>query len=389
MKNLKLGMILTAGILFFVSCQKDDEQPLWLLFGGNDAGNSPAAAAVAVPEGVDPADVTPVDNTPADSGNNNGSSQSDSSSSSSENNNSSSAASGGEDSGASAGGSGVYVITGDSQTTVNQVEQYLAANPDDSSDGSDNASADSGEGTSDGSGNESASEDSGSSEGSGEGSDVASADSASGDNSDSGSTASSQDNESGDGDESTQGSENEGDGSGNLVRLGKDYCYSEGTWFRDAEAIFTYEGNKPAGFCYANLPSGKYEVRVMARMWVKHGRPGSLPEGYENFEVMVSGDGVFADLLIPASATGLNKATGVLDITDANPTIFVTWLNQQEDVNFAIHQVKLKRVGDSERSTLVGSIKHFSQKNFSVMMMILAAILVSLGVINFMKHRTA
>ena len=361
--------MLTTGMLFFASCQKDDDQPLWLLLGGNDSGNT--STAIAVPAGVDPADITPVDN-----GDNNASSQT-GSSTASENNTGdegSSASSGGEGSGSSTGGSDVYMIIGNSQSTVNQVEQYMASHPDDDSSGNSGSSDENSDGSDD------ASAANGSGNGNNESGDTTASNS-------SGDGSSDQNNQAGNGDDSVQGSGD--DEGGNLVRLGKDYCYSEGVWFRDAEAIFTYEGNKPSGFCFSGLPAGKYEVRVMARMWVKHGKPGSLPEGYENFEVMISGDGVFADLLIPASAKGLEKATGILDITDANPTIFVTWLNQQENVNFAIHQVKLKRVADSERSTLVGSIRHFSQKNFSVMMMILAAILVSLGVINYMKHRTA
>ena len=216
-----------------------------------------------------------------------------------------------------------------------------------------------------------------------------------GDNKDDGGSSKSgdsKDSKSKDGKDSKDSKSKDNKGKTNLVRLGKDICYAqEGSkWFKDAESVFTYQDNRAAGFCFKNVPAGTYEVRIMARHWMKSkGKKAGLPDSFKEYRVMTAGDGVAAEMKIPASDKGQEKGTATLDLTGGDIKILVAWTNGAKDVNFAIHQVKLTRTGDSNRSDLAGYLSGMGGNNLMLLIALLAVAVLGLFGISRLKKAGA
>ncbi len=157
-----------------------------------------------------------------------------------------------------------------------------------------------------------------------------------------------------------------------LVRHGKDACKVTGTWYRDANTIFTYQAGKAmAGFKFNNLDSGVYEVTVKAREWNRHADPGTLPSGFTAYRIAVGASGATADVTVAASATGFNRGKGQIDLAGGDTMIYVNWYNGfcngNDCANFQLHSIKLKKVKESKKLALASSIYNIYKKNQKTM----------------------
>jgi|GEM_PF-1986929 len=148
-----------------------------------------------------------------------------------------------------------------------------------------------------------------------------------------------------------------------LKRNAFQYSFLEGTWYWDANTVRTYWANQVIGFDYSNLKPGKYEVIVTAKNY------GKVPAGYTDFNVKVTTDeGASGVLKIKADADAFNKGKVVLDITGPT-TVYLTWTNDKwvpdkgEDANIQIKNIRLKKVGESERSALAAYLIAKTAKN--------------------------
>lgn len=175
-----------------------------------------------------------------------------------------------------------------------------------------------------------------------------------------------------------------------LVRHGKDVCFAEGKWFKDANTIFTYQaGSATAGFRYPDLPTGIYEIRIQARHWVKHDKKEALPKDFNEYKVMVAADGVACELSVPASSTGYEQGICNLDLTGGKIDVLVSWVNGHRDVNFCLHSVKLFRIGDSQRSALAAYLSVFARRNTGLIAGLLIIAIGGIVFINIMRRRKA
>lgn len=165
-----------------------------------------------------------------------------------------------------------------------------------------------------------------------------------------------------------------------MARKATDYCYTNGTWFWDKNTARTYWKDQTIGFCFDRLAPGKYEVEVVAKNY------GKVPAGYKNFEVMAAGDGVADQLSIKADEKKFHKGKTVLDLRGGNVLVALTWLNDRyvpekgEDANIQIRKVKLKRIGNSDRSALAAYLRSMAGGNRRVTIAILAIAILGLGV---------
>ena len=175
----------------------------------------------------------------------------------------------------------------------------------------------------------------------------------------------------------------------NLVRRAHQYCFTKGRWFWDRKTARTNWANQHIGFCFKNLKAGKYKVIVKAKNY------GKVPEGYKNFKVMVAGDGVTGNLEIQAKENGYKKGSTVLDLTGGDTMVMMTWTNDKwvpskgEDANIQIRKIRLKRVGDSDRSALAAYIMNASRGNRMVLIITMLLAVLGLGGIFFwnkMRH---
>lgn len=136
-----------------------------------------------------------------------------------------------------------------------------------------------------------------------------------------------------------------------LSRTGKEFCGMDGRFFTGTRSIWTDAANQSVSYCFPGLKSGKYEVRLTAK------NHGTLPAGYTAFQVRVAGDGVQADISVPASAEKSQTGKAVLDLTNGDRPLSIVWTNNAgvtDEIRAAIEieSIQLRRVGDSERSVI-------------------------------------
>ena len=140
---------------------------------------------------------------------------------------------------------------------------------------------------------------------------------------------------------------------GNLSRNSFQYDSVDGRFFWDEESVRTYWANQTINFNFPDLKSGKYKVIITAK---NYGLLG-LSSEYKNFEVDVDADGVFGRAKIKADADKYKNGSVVLDLTGGDTYLSLTWVNDsykegEYDANIQIKKIRLKRVGDSERSAI-------------------------------------
>ncbi len=136
-----------------------------------------------------------------------------------------------------------------------------------------------------------------------------------------------------------------------LTRRAHDYCDVAGRWFWDDRSARTYWKDQTISFCFPDLKAGKYRIEIAAKNY------GVLPPDYKHFEVAVAADGVAAQANIRAHAKKYRRGSAVLDLTGGDTRVDLTWLNEvykegEYDSNIQLRNIKLVRVGDSERSPL-------------------------------------
>ena len=164
-----------------------------------------------------------------------------------------------------------------------------------------------------------------------------------------------------------------------MTRKAHQYCHTNGTWFWDNNTARTYWKNQTIGFCFNGLAAGKYEVEVAAKNY------GKVPAGYKAFEVMVAGDGVADQTSIDANEKAFKKGKAVLDLRGGNVMVALTWLNDRyvpekgEDANIQIKKIRLKRIGDSQRSAFVGYIRNIASGNGMVLLGVIGLALLGLA----------
>ncbi|MCE9597870.1 MAG: hypothetical protein K8S54_07870 [Spirochaetia bacterium] len=168
-----------------------------------------------------------------------------------------------------------------------------------------------------------------------------------------------------------------------LAKNAREFCDIDGRFFFSAKSAWTPSANQQISYCYPELPSGKYEVSIQAR------NHGTLPPGYQNFQVNVSGDGVSGNVSIAAASDVSKTGKVVLDITQGSKRLDVKWTNDvyisdEIDAAIEIETIKLKRIGDSERSQL-GAFLLQASRTRSVLLISLAMLLVSAAGITMLK----
>jgi len=165
-----------------------------------------------------------------------------------------------------------------------------------------------------------------------------------------------------------------------LFRRASEYSFVDGRFFWDKNGARTYWANQVIAFNFPELKAGKYKVIVVAKQY-----GANLAEDYTNFRVKVEADGVEGVAEVPADPKKYKRGSVVLDLTGGNTDIYLTWTNDSYkkgvyDANIQIKSIKLKRVGDSERSAmaayLLGAKSHGGRM---IMFSILLGILMVLG----------
>ena len=168
----------------------------------------------------------------------------------------------------------------------------------------------------------------------------------------------------------------------NMARRAHQYCETKGRWFWDNNTVRTYWANQRISFCFPNVASGKYKVRIVAKNYGKNG----LPPGYENFLVDVKADGVSGQAKIKADDNKFRRGDVILDLTGGRTKVDLIWRNDKwkkgvYDANIQIKRIRLKRVGDSERSALAAYLMaNSSRTGFLTMVLGLLAAAGLLGV---------
>ncbi len=175
-----------------------------------------------------------------------------------------------------------------------------------------------------------------------------------------------------------------------LEKDGVAACYTEGRFFHEADgSIYTFWADQTAGFCFENLPAGKYEVTIEAKNY------GSLPlpSNYKEYQVLVGADGVTGSIKIKADEKKYEDGKTVLDLTGGDTTLTLSWRNDSykegvHDANIQIRSVSLKRVGASERSPLAAYIRAAGDRGMIVLAgLSLLALAGLLGVYALRKRR--
>ncbi len=173
-----------------------------------------------------------------------------------------------------------------------------------------------------------------------------------------------------------------------LVRRAHQYCQTEGRWFWDETSARTYWADQRLSFCFPDLPSGKYEVSVQ----VKNYGDAGLPPGFKNFLVDLSADGVTGRAELPADDKNWKKGSTTLDLTGGRTRLDLVWRNDQwkegaYDANIQIKKIRLKRVGDSDRSALAAYL--VANAGTTGLLSVLLAMLACAGLLglHFWKRR--
>ncbi len=142
------------------------------------------------------------------------------------------------------------------------------------------------------------------------------------------------------------------------------------------------------GFCYKNLPSGRYTVSVQAS------NHGALPPGFAAFDVAVAADGVTGSVSIPASTDTIKTGKTTLDLRGGDISLLLSWTNDQyvsDDVDAAIEiqSIALKRVGDSERSALTAFLAAPTKRSWQFWALACGAALLSVAGVVFLRWRAS
>ncbi len=175
-----------------------------------------------------------------------------------------------------------------------------------------------------------------------------------------------------------------------LVRRAHQYSEAIGRFFWDKKGAYTYWANQTLGFNFPNLEQGKYRVIITAKNYGDL----PLPKGYANFEVSVDADGTGGTANIPASERNWEKGFAVLDLTGGNTNIYCTWLNDSYregayDANIHIKNIKLQRIGDSERSALAAYLLGTTGRHKGAVAGGLMLLLMALAVLVLYNRRRA
>ncbi|MCB1172856.1 MAG: hypothetical protein KDK39_04795, partial [Leptospiraceae bacterium] len=146
-----------------------------------------------------------------------------------------------------------------------------------------------------------------------------------------------------------------------VKRNGDQHCYTNGNFFFDKKTARTYWANQTIGYCFDNLESGIYEVRVSAK---NYGAAG-LPADYQAFAVNVAADGVSENISIQASDTAYKSSLALLDVRGGDTVVNLVWTNDKYkqgvyDANIMYRQISLRRVANSERASLAAYIGQHS-----------------------------
>lgn len=178
-----------------------------------------------------------------------------------------------------------------------------------------------------------------------------------------------------------------------LVRHGKDVCSVEGRWYRDSNTIFTYEGNKPAGFCFNDIEKGLYEVELMVQGWEKarSGTNSSFPSSFVEYEILVSSNGNNAIAIVPVNTKNWEKGKVKMNIQEINPVISVSFLNpycsDNKCVNMQLLSIKLSKDRNSE-SVIAASIADFSRNFYPYILAFLVLALALVAMLNIRSNNT-
>ena len=118
-----------------------------------------------------------------------------------------------------------------------------------------------------------------------------------------------------------------------------------------------------------------------------------MPDGYDNFTVVVDADGTSGEALVSAAQKSWRKGSVVLDLTGGTD-IFLTWINDQYkegdyDTNIQYKKIFLKRVGDSERSALAAYLLGTRSGNRVLMTGILVVLVGFIALISVWNRRRA
>ncbi|MBL8018461.1 MAG: hypothetical protein JNM27_02250 [Leptospirales bacterium] len=136
-----------------------------------------------------------------------------------------------------------------------------------------------------------------------------------------------------------------------LAKNAREFCDIDGRFFFGTKSAWTPSANQQISYCYPSLPSGKYEVAITAR------NHGTLPAGYQSFQLNIGGDGVTGSMSIPAASDASKTGKVVLDLTQGDKRLDLKWTNDvyiSDDIDSAIEieTIRLRRIGNSERSQL-------------------------------------
>ncbi|MBN1531370.1 MAG: hypothetical protein JXA20_01780 [Spirochaetes bacterium] len=175
-----------------------------------------------------------------------------------------------------------------------------------------------------------------------------------------------------------------------LVRRAHQYSEIQGRFFWDNNSVRTYWADQSIGFNFPNLESGKYRVIITAKNYGDL----PLPKGYSNFEVSVDADGTSGVANIKASERNWERGYAVLDLTGGNTNIFLTWLNDsyregEYDANIQIKNIRLQRIGNSERSALAAYLLGATGRNKGIVAGALIFIMMAIGALVLLNRRRA
>jgi len=120
---------------------------------------------------------------------------------------------------------------------------------------------------------------------------------------------------------------------------GDQFSFTDGRWFSENRAVYTFWANQVIGYTFRNLEEGLYEITVMAKNYDSL----PLPKDYKEFNIEIDSDYDSAAMNIKADDKNWNKETVTMNFPEGNSTVYFTWTNESfkkdvSDANLMLNQ---------------------------------------------------
>jgi hypothetical protein len=167
---------------------------------------------------------------------------------------------------------------------------------------------------------------------------------------------------------------------------GDQFSFTDGRWFSENRAVYTFWANQVIGYTFSNLEEGMYEITIMAKNYDSL----PLPKDFKEFNIEIDSDYDSAEMNIKADDKNWNKETVTMNFPEGKSTLYISWTNDSykkdvSDTNIMIKSVSLKKV---QKSNLTAYLLRTKPGN---RMFIFGAFIVLSGIVIgiYLRNRSA